>query len=102
MLFRSRGAGEAFVAHLYVIRAANRDALRDELKAAGIATDIHYPIPDHLQEAVRREGRAMVSLHETERAANEILTLPCYPELRQDETDRIANVLREIAVRVQA
>ncbi|HXA51944.1 MAG TPA: DegT/DnrJ/EryC1/StrS family aminotransferase [Candidatus Acidoferrum sp.] len=97
-----RGAGEAFVAHLYVVRTAHRDALRDELKAAGIATEIHYPIPDHLQEAVRREGRTMVSLPGTERAANEILTLPCYPELRNDETERIANALREIAVRGQA
>src|SRR5205823_10009356 len=97
-----RGAGEAFVAHLYVVRSARRDALREELKAAGIATDIHYPIPDHLQESVRREGRAMVSLPVTERVANEILTLPCYPELRNDETERIANVLRDVAARVQA
>jgi aminotransferase EvaB len=97
-----RGAGEAFVAHLYVVRAPDRDALRDELKAAGIATDIHYPIPDHLQDAVRREKRAMVSLPETERAAREILTLPCYPELRQEEIERIANVLRDIAVRTRA
>jgi dTDP-4-amino-4,6-dideoxygalactose transaminase len=87
-------AGDAWVAHLYVIRTAARDELRAALAAQGIATDIHYPVPDHRQQAAL--GAATPSLPETERAAAEILTLPCYPELRDDELERIASALRTL------
>jgi len=97
-----RDFGEEYVAHLYVIRAPNRDALRADLAARGVATEIHYPVPDHQQGSERRAGGAAVSLPETERAAAEILTLPCYPEVRQDEIDRIAAALGELAARGQA
>ena len=50
-------SGEESVAHLYVIRAAHRDTVRAELEAAGISTEIHYPVPDHWQESERREGK---------------------------------------------
>jgi dTDP-4-amino-4,6-dideoxygalactose transaminase len=88
--------GEEAVAHLYVIRSAARDQLREALAARGIATEIHYPVPDHLQESERLHGPAP-SLPETERAAREILTLPCYPELREDELAAIVQALRELA-----
>ena len=95
-------SGEESVAHLYVIRTANRDAVRAELAAAGISTDIHYPVPDHLQEAARHQGLPAAALPETERAAREILTLPCYPELRDDEIERIVEALRALAGRSQS
>jgi dTDP-4-amino-4,6-dideoxygalactose transaminase len=82
------------VAHLYVIRSAARERLRADLAAQGIATEIHYPVPDHLQQASRETPG---SLPETERAAREILTLPCYPELRDGELERIAQSLRVLA-----
>lgn len=91
------GSGDEYVAHLYVIRTKNRDAVRAMLAERGIATEIHYPVPDHLQEAELRAERQGLELPETERAAQEVLTLPCYPELRQDEIDRIANALRELS-----
>lgn len=80
--------GEDHVAHLYVIRCARRDALKQYLQQHGIGCDIHYPVLDYLQPvhgttAVRR-------LPASEQAAAEILTLPCYPELTQQEVDRIA------------
>jgi dTDP-4-amino-4,6-dideoxygalactose transaminase len=87
-----------FVAHLYVIRCADRDAFRTALASRAIATEIHYPVPDHLQESERRYG-APPSLPATERAAGEILTLPCYPELRDDELASIAQALRDLAPR---
>jgi dTDP-4-amino-4,6-dideoxygalactose transaminase len=87
-------AGE-FVAHLYVIRTAQRDSLRAALADRGIATEVHYPVPDHLQESEQGHGPSP-SLPETERAAREILTLPCYPELRDDELATIAQALREL------
>jgi dTDP-4-amino-4,6-dideoxygalactose transaminase len=90
-----------FVAHLYVIRCAGRDQLRAALAGRGIATEIHYPVPDHLQESETPHNPAP-SLPATERAAREILTLPLYPELREDELGAIAVALRELAPRRQA
>jgi dTDP-4-amino-4,6-dideoxygalactose transaminase len=76
------------VAHLYVVRSRDRDGLARHLAAQGIATDVHYPIPDHRQPAFG--GRyAHVSLPETERACSEVLTLPCFPELDDDEVERV-------------
>lgn len=80
--------GEEDVAHLYVIRCDDRDALRTYLLESGIACDVHYPIPDHLQLLWENGYQAPV-LPVTERLALEGLTLPCYPELTDDETDWI-------------
>jgi dTDP-4-amino-4,6-dideoxygalactose transaminase len=78
------------VFHQYVIRLAERDALRDWLRAAGIGTGVHYPVPVHLQPAYR--GRLIAGpsgLGVTERAARQILSLPMYPQLSEEMTDRI-------------
>ena len=64
---------------------AAREWVRDALGRAGIATDIHYPVPDHLQDGGARHRAGSVHLPETERAAREILTLPCYSELETEE-----------------
>ena len=77
------------VYHLYVVRSRRRDELAAHLNEAGIATGIHYPIPCHLQEACRTAGYDPVSLPETERAAREILSLPVFPELTDEQVDRI-------------
>jgi aminotransferase EvaB len=77
------------VAHLYVVRSHRRLALQAALKAAGIGTDIHYPVPDHLQESGRDLGYRPGQLPLTEAACAQVLTLPCYPELRDDEIDRV-------------
>jgi dTDP-4-amino-4,6-dideoxygalactose transaminase len=89
--------GERYVAHLYVIRSRERDRVRAALQACGIATDIHYPVPDHLQEAARGTPAAAALLPATERAADEILTLPCYAELRDEEVSAVAGALRALA-----
>jgi len=76
------------VVHLYVVRAREREALRAHLRAAGVATDVHYPVPDH-----RQPGWADVKpprLPRTERACDEVLTLPCYPELKEAEIAAVA------------
>lgn len=81
-------SGEDFVGHLYVVRTAHRDALREHLADAGIQTDVHFPIPDHRQPC--HAGRYDdVQLPLTERLASEVLTLPCFPELTDAEADRI-------------
>jgi len=80
-------SGEDDVAHLYVVRTARRDALRAHLKSAGVAADVHYPIPDHRQPCWA--GRLDVRLPVTEELAGEVLTLPCFPELTHAEVDQV-------------
>jgi dTDP-3-amino-2,3,6-trideoxy-4-keto-D-glucose/dTDP-3-amino-3,4,6-trideoxy-alpha-D-glucose/dTDP-2,6-dideoxy-D-kanosamine transaminase len=92
--------GESYVAHLYVIRSQARDQVRAALKACGIATDIHYPVPDHLQEAAfgaRGTAAAAPQLPATEQAVCEILTLPCYAELEDAEISAVAGALQALA-----
>lgn len=80
--------GADYVAHLYVIRSERRDALREHLRKLNIASDVHYPIPDYRQP-VFGERFAEIRLQITERLANEILTLPCYPEMSDEEVDHV-------------
>jgi dTDP-4-amino-4,6-dideoxygalactose transaminase len=80
--------GVDYVAHLYVLRSQQRDALREHLRARKIASDIHYPIPDYRQP-VFGERFADIFLPNTERLANEVLTLPCYPEMNDEEIDYV-------------
>jgi dTDP-4-amino-4,6-dideoxygalactose transaminase len=75
--------GPECAAHLYVVRTPHRDRLAQALAAAGIGTDVHYPVPDHLQESA---GSAPAPLPETERCCREVLTLPCFPEMTDEET----------------
>ncbi len=91
-----RDFGEHYVAHLYVIRVARREQVREALRERGVATDVHYPVPDHWQESATLSGATPPSLPETERAAGEVLTLPCYPELREDEIERVVDALRAL------
>jgi dTDP-4-amino-4,6-dideoxygalactose transaminase len=80
--------GEDFVAHLYTVRVANREAFRAHLKEAGVATDIHYPIPDHKQPAYADAMRG-INLPVTEKAAAEIVTLPCFTGITDAEVERV-------------
>lgn len=67
------------VAHLFVCQTSERDALRMHLSSHAIATDVHYPIPDHKQSIF--EGNLPWQLPVTERLASRVLSLPCYPGL---------------------
>jgi dTDP-4-amino-4,6-dideoxygalactose transaminase len=85
----------AHVFHQYVIRVAERDALRDRLRAAGIATGIHYPVPVHRQPAYSgRLACGPSGLGVTERAAPQILSLPIYPQLADEAVDRVIAEIR--------
>ena len=89
--------GGDHVAHLYVVRSQAREPLRDALRRAGIATDIHYPVPDHLQAAAQGTPASSAQLPETERAALQILTLPCHSELEIAEVSSIVEALQALA-----
>lgn len=82
------------VFHQYVVRAARRDELRAHLAGLGIGTEIYYPLPLHLQEALRPLGYKAGDFPEAERAAEEVLALPIYPELREDEQDAVVDGVR--------
>jgi len=69
--------------------------LRAFLAARQIATDIHYPIPDHRQKAVIGMWAERDKLTETEASTDEILTIPCFPEMTDTEVERVANALAE-------
>jgi aminotransferase EvaB len=82
-----REFGTDNVAHLFVVRCKERDGFRQHLEASGVSSDIHYPIPDHRQPAFA--GVEVDGLVETERLANEIVTLPCFAEMEEDEISRV-------------
>ena len=82
------------VYHLYVIRSPDRDALQAYLKSQGIATGVHYPVPLHLQQALRDLGYHPGDLPVTERVAGEILSLPMYAELTEREIEYITDSIR--------
>jgi len=90
------GAGGPTVAHLAVLRSVDRPAARDRFEAAAVGTDVHYPMPDHRQPALPPPDR-ITSLFETESAANEIFTIPCFPDMREDEIDRVCRVIHEVS-----
>lgn len=79
--------------HLFVIRCPKRDALKAHLAAHDIITGIHYPFPIHLQRAYRFLGYKKGSLPRTEAYAKQILSLPLFPELTNEEIERIAHVI---------
>lgn len=81
------------VYHLYVVRSSRRDELQRHLAERGIGTLIHYPVPVHLQEAYRDLGLARGALPETERCAEEILSLPLYPELPEEQIAEVAEAV---------
>jgi dTDP-4-amino-4,6-dideoxygalactose transaminase len=89
--------GRRHVYHLYVVRVQGRNALQERLRADGIGTLVHYPRPVHLQPAYRGLDRSDGSLSVSERLAGEILSLPLYPELRDDEVDVVVEALRRHA-----
>jgi len=86
---------------VYTIRveggAARRERIQRSLEARGISSMIYYPIPLHLQPAYAALGVARGELQESERAANEVLSLPMYAELTEDQIARVAVALGEAA-----
>src|SRR5215469_8183255 len=74
----------------YSIRVPNRDAVRRALTDANIGTEIYYPVPMHQQDCFAGKCRNVGSLAESEKAANEVLALPIYPELTEAQIDHVA------------
>ena len=79
----------------YCIRVPKecRDALRDDLKANDVGTEIYYPVPLHMQECFDDLGCKEGDLPHTESAALETIALPIYPELTEDQIHHVASVV---------
>src|SRR6185503_11246203 len=77
------------VYHLYTVRVRERDAVQQTLAADGIGTGVHYPIPIHLQPAWSDLGYAAGAFPEAERASQEVLSLPCHPELTEGQVEAV-------------
>jgi dTDP-4-amino-4,6-dideoxygalactose transaminase len=86
------------VYHLYVVRTEHRDQLRNRLAEVNIGSGIHYPIPLHLQKAYRRLGYKKGQFPVSERASDEILSLPMYPGLKRDQQELVAEQITKFAV----
>ncbi|MFH1437845.1 MAG: DegT/DnrJ/EryC1/StrS family aminotransferase, partial [Pseudomonadota bacterium] len=75
--------------HLFVVRSAQRDKLKEALESAGIGTMIHYPVPPHMQPACSSLNLRPGSLPITEAICREVLSLPIGPHLSLDNVDTI-------------
>jgi len=81
--------------HLFTVRTAHRDALRDFLGERGIQTGIHYPVPIHLQEAYTELALGAGTFPHAEALARETLSLPMYPELTAEQLAVVAGAVKE-------
>lgn len=84
--------GDEYVAHLYVVRTDRPYELRNHLKNNQIASEQHYPIPDYRQPAFNNKF-SNISLPNTELLSSSILTLPCYPEMTDDDVLKVAEAV---------
>ncbi len=81
--------------HLFVIETTYRDELADHLRKANIATGIHYPIPIHLQRAFEYLGYERGDFPVAERLSKRILSLPMYPQLKDEQCEHVVRSVRE-------
>jgi dTDP-4-amino-4,6-dideoxygalactose transaminase len=79
--------------HLYVVRAADRDALQRKLEAAGVGTGLHYPVPIHRQQAYPEFASLRFPI--SEGIAAQCLSLPMFSEMTEDQLDRVAAAMRD-------
>lgn len=87
--------GEHHAGHLAIARSARRESIREQLAEAGVATDVHFPHPDYVQPAFTGFAPA-TSLPVTAEACAQILSLPLFPELHDEEVDRVVDAIRSL------
>ncbi|HYV86843.1 MAG TPA: DegT/DnrJ/EryC1/StrS family aminotransferase [Patescibacteria group bacterium] len=102
LILPAERTGARHVYHLFAVRVpgggavTRRDRVRGALLEAGIETGVHYPVPLHRQPCYASMGKGEGSFPESERASREVLTLPLYPQLRDEQVDQVALTLSRI------
>ncbi len=91
--------GNEHVWHLYVVRVPERDRVLSELTDRGIGASIHYPTPVHLTGAFSSLGLGPGSFPVAEAAAGELLSLPLYPGITEQQQSRVVATLAEVGGR---
>lgn len=94
LILPAKRTDQEHVFHLYVVRHRKREVLRRNLLDQGIGCEVHYPIPDHLQVACRDLGYPVGALPISEAASQEVLSLPCFPELTEHEITLVIRAIR--------
>jgi len=92
--YKDENAGHIY--HQYTIRVKKRDVVYRELSLMGISTMIYYPLPLHLQPIMQHLGYKKGDFPETEKAANEVLSLPMFPELTEEQVKLVADELKKV------
>lgn len=85
------------VYHQFTIRTKNRDLLADALQKQDIASAVYYPVPLHQQEVFLKSGRHLAPLPQSELCAQEVISLPMFPELNREEIRLIADVINHVS-----
>ena len=85
--------GNRHVYHQYTIRAKNRDDLQAYLKDKGISSTVYYPLPLHLQKVFSDLGYKEGDFPNSEEASKTVLSLPMFPELKDDQVDYVVDVI---------
>ena len=91
--------GYEHVFHLYTVRVEKRDAVQRFLSERGIGSGVYYPVPLHLQTLYAQLGHKSGDFPHAEHAAQEVLSLPVFPELRADQVQRVAETIAEFVTR---
>lgn len=89
-------SSEEHVFHLFVIRVKDRDRVAKELLEQGVGTVVHYPIPFHLQGGYKKLGYSAGDFPVTESLATQILSLPVYPEITDEQVDYVSECLKKV------
>jgi dTDP-4-amino-4,6-dideoxygalactose transaminase len=90
-------SGCEHVYHQFTIRAKNRDILADALQKKDIASAVYYPVPLHQQEVFIKLYNASEKMMQSEKCAQEVLSLPMFPELNKEEIRLIADVINNVS-----
>lgn len=94
-VYKRNGVQHYHIYNQFVIAVPKRDALREYLKSKGIGTEIYYPVPLHRQECLQSLGYKDGDYPEAERACRDLLALPIYPELNEDQQHYVVQTVRD-------